>query len=388
MDNTYKPSWNSLKNHQIPQWFIDAKFGIYTHWGVYAVPGCGPNGPWYPYNMYRPGTQQYTYHVNTYGGPEKFGYKDFIPMFIGEKFDPDEWAELFKEAGALFAGPVGEHHDGFCMWNTKYSDWSAAKMGPKRDIVGELEKAVRRQDLRFMVSLHHAENWWFYPHWEKEYDTSDPRYTGLYGELHNLEGIKKKYDTSHPRYTGLSGEYPKLDGTLIPRFSDQERPSKSFMEIWKAKVLEVIDNYKPDLLFFDYGLQALPEQYKQDCLAYYYNKGEEWDRGVVVLYKNYDLAPGSGVVDWELGRMNYLTYNDWITDTTVDIGGAWSFIKESQGLKSTKTIVHYLIDNVSKNGNLDPNQTALSPTKPGNCSRVSENGCISTMKRSMDQPAG
>jgi len=185
MDSGYEKTWYSLRKHLTPQWFKDAKFGIYTHWGVYAVPACGPNATWYPYNMYREGTPQYEYHVKTYGGPEKFGYKDFIPMLTGEKFDPDEWAELFKKAGAQFAGPVGEHHDGFCMWDTQYSEWSAARMGPKRDVVGELEKAIRKQGMRFMVALHHAANWWFFPHWKKEFDVSDPRYAGLYGELHN-----------------------------------------------------------------------------------------------------------------------------------------------------------------------------------------------------------
>jgi alpha-L-fucosidase len=352
MDTIYKPSWNSIKTHQTPQWFKDAKFGIYTCWGVYSVPGCGPNGTWYPYNMYREGTEQYAYHLKTYGGPEKFGYKDFIPMFTAEKFDADEWAELYKSSGAIYAGTVGEHHDGFCMWDTKYSDWSAAKMGPKRDVVGELEKAIRKQGMRFMISLHHAENWWFYPHWMKEYDTSDPRYAGLYGEPHNLDGMKKNYDKSSPRYAGLWGEDHNVEGVVIPNFSDQDRPSKRFMETWKAKTVEVIENYQPDMLVFDYGLQAVPEQYKQDCLAYYFNKEKDWGREVVVTYKNFDFAPGSGVVDWEMGHMNSLTYNEWLTDTSVDIGNGWSFLKETPPYKSTKTLVHYLADNVSKNGYL------------------------------------
>ncbi len=152
----YKPSWNSLKTHATPKWFQDAKFGIYTHWGIYSVPACGPNGSWYPYNMYREGTPQYEHHVKTYGHPSKFGYKDFIPMFKAEKFDADEWAELFKKAGAQFAGPVGEHHDGFSMWDSEVNEWDVAKMGPKRDVVGELERAIRKQDMRFMVALHHA----------------------------------------------------------------------------------------------------------------------------------------------------------------------------------------------------------------------------------------
>ena len=192
MEPEYLPSWNSLRVHQTPQWLRDAKFGIYTHWGIYSVPAHGPNGTWYPYFMYREGSPQYEYHLKTYGHPSKFGYKDFIPMFTAEKFDPDEWAELFTQAGAKFAGPVGEHHDGFAMWDTRYSEWNAAKMGPRRNVVGELEKAIRKQDMRFMVALHHAENWWFFPHWRPEFDTSDPRYSGLYGQLHNQEWAQQQ----------------------------------------------------------------------------------------------------------------------------------------------------------------------------------------------------
>jgi alpha-L-fucosidase len=122
--------------------------------------------------MYRPGTPQSDHNVKTYGGPEKFGYKDFIPLFRGEKFDPAAWAELFKNAGARFAGPVAEHHDGFCMWPSRYTARNAANMGPRRDVVGELAQAIWQQGLRFLTAFHHAENWWFYPHWNKAYDTA------------------------------------------------------------------------------------------------------------------------------------------------------------------------------------------------------------------------
>ena len=145
----YSDSWNSLQKFTVPQWLRDAKFGIYTHWGAYSVPACGPNASWYPYNMYREGSLQYNYHVIHYGRPEKFGYKDFIPLFRAEKFDADEWAEIFKKAGAGFAGPVGEHHDGFSMWDSACNPWNAKKMGPGRDVVGELEKAIRKQGMKW-----------------------------------------------------------------------------------------------------------------------------------------------------------------------------------------------------------------------------------------------
>ena len=325
---TYQPTWNSLRTHQTPQWFQQAKFGIYTHWGVYSVPAYGPNATWYPYNMYRPGSGQYDYHIKTYGGPEKFGYKDFIPDFTGAKFDPDEWAELFKGAGAQYAGPVGEHHDGFCMWDSEYTEWKAPHMGPKRDVVGELAKAYRRQDMRFMVALHHAENWWFFPHWIPEYDTSDPRYAGLYGEAHNVDGNIGKDD-----------------------FFAQAKPSKKFLDHWKNKTCEVIDIYQPDMLWFDFGLKGIQEHYKREMLAHYYNRALEWGKDVLVTYKWHDLVPGTGIIDLELGRFDKLTYQMWLTDTTVDNGEGWGYLQD-QKYKQLSTLVHYLIDNVSKNGYL------------------------------------
>lgn len=329
----YEATWNSLKTHPTPRWFQEAKFGIYTHWGIYAVPARGPNATWYPYNMYREGTPQYDYHVQTYGHPSTFGYKDFIPMFTGEKFDPEEWAELFKQAGAQFAGPVAEHHDGFAMWDTRYSEWNAAKMGPRRDIVGALAQSIRQQGMRYMVALHHAENWWFFPHWRKEFDTSDPRYSGFYGELHNLEWADNPPD-------------PKTRDNL---WELMEPPSKAFLDRWQAKTFEVIDNYQPDLIWFDFGIKFIQEHYKRAMLAYYYNKAAEWGKEVVVTYKWHDLAPGAGVVDLELGRFDTLTYHDWITDTTVDDGHGWGYLKETQ-YKSLPSLIHYLVDNVSKNG--------------------------------------
>ncbi len=330
---TYKPSWNSLRAHQTPQWFRDAKFGIYTHWGIYSVPACGPNATWYPYFMYREGSPQHKHHVETYGPVSEFGYKDFIPMFTAERFDPDEWADLFKRAGARFAGPVGEHHDGFAMWNSQLNAWNAARMGPKRDVVGELERAVRRAGLRFMVALHHAENWWYYPHWRHEFDTSDPRYAGLYGELHNREWAAGMYLT-HSR---------------DDLWALQDRPSKAFLDLWLGKAQEVIDKYRPDMLWFDHGIEHIQEHYKKELLAYYYNRAAQWGQEVVVTYKWHTLVPGCAVVDLELGRFPDLTYQDWITDTTVDDGRGWSYLKDT-AYKPASVLVHYLVDNVSKNG--------------------------------------
>ena len=334
--SSYEPSWESLRGHVTPKWFRDDKFGIYTHWGVYAVPACGPNGTWYPYNMYREGTPQHDHHVETYGGPAKFGYREFIPMFTGERFDPDEWAELFRRAGARFAGPVAEHHDGFAMWDSALTEWNAARMGPKRDVTGELERSIRAQGMRFLVALHHAENWWFFPHWRREFDTSDARYSGLYGPMHNADWEPPAPDADHRV-------------TRQREWDAQDKPSREFLETWLGKTREVIDRYGPDMIWFDFGLGLVQDRYKMEMLAYYYNQAESQGRDVVVTYKHHNLAPGAGVVDLELGRMGELTHHDWITDTSVDDQGAWGYVQDA-GFKSVTALVHNLVDNVSKNG--------------------------------------
>ena len=331
---SYNESWNSLKTHKTPDWFRRAKFGIYTHWGIYSVPACRPNGSWYGFNMYLKGTPQYEHHVKTYGGPEKFGYKDFIPMFTGEKFDAEEWADLFAKAGARFAGPVGEHHDGFSMWKTNLTRWNAYNMGPKRDVAGELERAIRSKNMKYMVAMHHAERWRFFPHWVEGTDLSNPELYDFYGVPHNLDwkdGIPQK------------GFWPIWNG--------QAKPDKAFCDLWLAKCKEIIDKFSPDTLWFDFGLEMMPESYRQKMLAYYYNKSEEENREVAFIYKNQDLAVGSGIIDLELGRYDQLVYHDWITDTTVDDGEGWGYLFDARYKKPT-TLIQYLIDNVSKNGSL------------------------------------
>ncbi|MHC4791545.1 MAG: alpha-L-fucosidase, partial [Planctomycetota bacterium] len=162
----YEPTWESIREYKhVPKWLRDGKFGIYTHWGPYAVHAFGENTTWYSFALYRDPDGEARKHFEKKFGkltPE-FGYKDLIPKFTAEKFNADEWAELFKKSGAKFAGPVAEHHDGFAMWDTKYSEWNAAKMGPKRDVVGELEKAIKKRNMKFVTAFHHAANWFFFP---------------------------------------------------------------------------------------------------------------------------------------------------------------------------------------------------------------------------------
>lgn len=317
-EQPFQPTWNSLKNWRTPQWLRDGKFGIYTHWGVYSVPAHGPNGTWFASRAYmKEDGPARKYWVDTYGPLEKFGYKDFIPEFTGEKFNADEWADLFQKAGARFAGPVAEHHDGFSMWDTKYSEWNAAKMGPKRDVVGELSKAIKKRDMKFVTAFHHAENWFFFPTWDKRYDCGDPRYSGLYGSIHEKGAL----------------------------------PDKAFLDKWKGKIIEVIDKYDPDFVWFDFGLNLITDTYKQEMLAYYYNYAAAHNKEVVVSYKSHDLPPGVGLFDYEQGQESEMANYDWITDTSIDSGQGWGYVK-GLGFKSVDNLVDNLVDRVSKNGYL------------------------------------
>jgi len=311
----YLADWESLKKHKAaPEWFRDAKFGIYFHWGVYSVPAFGSE--WYARRMYLKDRPEYKHHVATYGAPSKFGYHDFVPMFKAAKFDADEWAELFKQAGARFAGPVAEHHDGFAMWASRLTPWNAKDMGPKRDIAGELAAAIRKRGMRFVMTFHNARN--------------------------NQRQVEKNGKLV------WTGYYPHVEGWPTASKDAKLRllygniPRDEFLKLWKGKLLEVIDRYQPDLIWFDSKLDEIPEKYVTEFLAYYFNKADELGKEVVVTYKEEDLPREVGVEDFERGR-------------------SWCY---TQGLKikSTRYLLHMLIDIVSKNGQLLLN---ISPKADG-----------------------
>src|SRR5215467_2863207 len=180
----FRADWQSLQQYKVPDWYRDAKFGIFIHWGVYSVPAFGSE--WYPRDMYRTDSEEFKHHIATFGSLDKFGYKDFIPLFNAEHFDPGAWAHLFKEAGAKYVIPVFEHHDGFAMYDCGLSDWTAAKMGPQRDLVGDLAKAVRAEGLHLGASSHRVEHNFFFDQGRTLVsDVNDPRYAALYGPAHH-----------------------------------------------------------------------------------------------------------------------------------------------------------------------------------------------------------
>ncbi len=313
----FQASWESLEKYAVPEWYLDAKFGIFIHWGVYAVPAFG--NEWYPRNMYQQGSKEFQHHVATYGPQSEFGYKDFIPKFQAERYDPEQWAELFRSAGAKFVVPVAEHHDGFPMYDCGLSEWCAAKMGPKRDLIGDLAAAVRRQGMVFGVSSHRAEHWWFFDGGMKfDSDVQDPRYAGLYGPA---------------------------------RPEKEEPPDKAFLDDWLARTCELVDKYQPQLVWFDWWIeQPVFQPYLQQFAAYYYNRGAEWKRGVAINYKNQAFPEQAAVFDVERGQLAGIRPLFWQTDTSIS-KNSWGYVGE-QDYKTAGEIVGDLIDIVSKNGAL------------------------------------
>lgn len=309
-------NWASLKGYNTPSWYEDAKFGIFIHWGVYSVPAF--HNEWYPRNMYIQGSADFKHHVETYGPQAKFGYKDFIPLFTADHFDPQYWAGLFKRAGAQFVMPVAEHHDGFAMYDCSFSDWKATKMGPKRDIIGELAAAVREQFLIFGLSSHRAEHWWFFN-----------------------GGMAFDSDVQDARYAGL---YAPAQPETLP-------PNEEFLDDWLARTCELVDKYQPQIVWFDWWIeQPIFEQYRQRFAAYYYNRGAQWDRGVAINYKHDAFPEGSAIFDIERGQAAAIRPYFWQTDTAV-AKTSWGYV-QNQDYKTVSDLVGDLVDIVSKNGAL------------------------------------
>ncbi len=328
----FEPTWESLMTHQTPDWYLHGKFGIFIHWGLYSVPAFG--NEWYPRNMYLQGTPEFEHHVKTFGPQNLFGYKDFIPMFRAEKYDPNAWAELFKESGAKYVVPVAEHHDGFAMYDSALTAWNAAKMGPKRDLVGDLAQAVRQQGLVFGVSSHRAEHW-FFMNGGRDFDSdvNDSAFADFYGPAVITE------NTRH----GFSEMWASRDWT--------PRPDARYLEDWLARCCELVDKHQPQLFWFDWWIEQIVFQpYVQRFAAYYYNRGKEWGRGVAINYKLKTFEEGSAVLDIERGQLKEIRPYFWQTDTSIS-KNSWGYVAE-QDYKQAGVIIGDLVDIVSKNGAL------------------------------------
>ena len=325
--DVFKPDSVSIaQNYKIPEWFRDAKFGVFIHWGVYSVPAFG--NEWYPNLMYSKDSETYKHHIKNYGELTEFGYKDFIPMFKAENFNADEWMSLFKESGIKYVVPVAEHHDGFSMYNSAVNKWNAVNMGPKKDIIGELKAASQKHGLHFGLSSHRAENAWFYTAGTKiASDVQNPTYRSLYGQCLDFAG-------------GYSPECP--EGTIS--FNQES------MDQWLAHTYELVDLYEPELIWFDWNVGKYPFQptfFK--FMAYYYNNAMDWNKEVVVNTK-FGFGDNIQVFDIERGKSDEIRKFPWQTDTSIG-KKAWGYIKNETN-KSPNHIIDDLVDIVSKNGNL------------------------------------
>lgn len=322
----FEPTWASLKQYQVPAWYQDDKFGIFIHWGPYCVPAFG--NEWYPRNMYLQNSREFVYHQKVFGHQTKFGYKDFIPLLTAEKFDAGQWADLFRRAGARFVVPVAEHHDGFAMYDSALSRWTAAKMGPKRDIIGELAAATRAAGMVFGVSSHRAEHWWFFNGGRAfDSDLQNPAYADLYGPA-----MPQPANALHERDT-------------------EPRPDAAFLEDWLARCCELVDRYQPQIFWFDWWIRQIVFQpYLQRFAAYYYNRGLEWGKGVAINYKLDAFPEGAAVLDIERGQLKDIRPLLWQNDTSVS-KNSWGYIQHHD-YKTPTALIHDLVDVVSKNGAL------------------------------------
>lgn len=320
---TYQPTWASVNTHPpAPEWFQDAKFGIYYHWGVFSVPAYA--NEWYPRNMYISGSGEYNHHLSVFGDPysnwpyhnfinganNKSGqWTEFAPKLTsqGGNFDPNAWAQLFVDAGAKFAGPVAEHHDGFSMWNSTVNEWNSVGKGPRLDLASLFATAIRAKGLKFIMSAHHAFNFTgFYDHVPAQSDSSLKK---LYGQL----------------------------GTTAEE------------QLWYNKLKEIIDLYQPDIIWQDFNLSQISEAQRLNFLSYYYNKGIDWGKEVVATYKDGFNNLGE-VYDYERGGPAGITTPYWLTDDSIS-SSSWCYT-QGIGYYSTKAMLHSLIDRVSKNGNM------------------------------------
>jgi alpha-L-fucosidase len=348
----FQPTWDSLKQYQCPQWFRDAKFGIWAHWG----PQCEPeDGDWYARGMYQTGSAQYQFHTNHYGSPLGFGFKDVIHEWHAKNWDPEKLVELYKRAGAQYFFALANHHDNFDNWDSKYQPWNSVAVGPKKDLIGGWAEAARKNGLRFGVSVHAAHAWsWYEPAQDYDgkltkadgrglwWDGLDPQ--DLYVQNHALSRGSSRPNTIHSQWDWGNGV---------------SIPDQAYCDKFYNRTIDLINKYHPDLIYFDDT--ALPLWPISDAglkiAAHFYNRNLQWhgtnDDGVLF---GKILTPDQQrcmVWDIERGQANEIETYPWQTDTCI---GGWHYSRalydKRNGYKSAKTVIQMLTDIVSKNGNL------------------------------------
>lgn len=351
----YQPQWESLKRHKTPEWFRNAKFGIWAHWGPQCVEG---SGDWMARSMYQEGTYAYKYHKEHYGHPSEVGFKDILPLFKAENWNPDKLVERYKRLGAQYFFVLGNHHDNFDLWDSQYQPWNAVNMGPKKDLIDGWAKAAKKHGLPLGISFHADHAWtWYEP--AQRYDVNGPK-AGVYydGKLTKADGKGKwwegydpqdLYAQNHPMSekswanNSIHGQWAWGNGACPP--------SKEFVTNFYDRTLDAINRYNPDLIYFD--VTVIPFYDISDCglkiASHFYNKNPR----AVMFGKILDNEQRKALTwDVERGAPNEIVEEPWQTCNCI---GGWHYntgIYERNGYKSAATVIKQLVDIVSKNGNL------------------------------------
>ncbi len=323
-EGRYHPDWDSLAQHPVPAWYREKRLGIFLHWGVFSVPAYHD---WYARNMYIRDSEEYRYHLEHYGDPKDFPFRNFIPDFTMDKFDPQQWAKLFREAGADYIVPVAEHHDGFQNYASELSRWNAMEMGPHRDITGDLLREAERVGMTIGASTHRVEHWFFLGH-AKETGDAEGQQLGDY-------------------------EWPAMPEQNHHDLFSEPTPSEEFLTDWLLRCCELVDRYHPRIIYFDWWIQhSAVKPYLKRFAAYYFNRMEACG-GCVINYKHDAMPFGIGVPDIERGQFAEAKPFLWQSDTSV-MRWSWCY-SEQPGKAVFKTpaeIICDLVDVVCKNGRL------------------------------------
>jgi alpha-L-fucosidase len=319
----FKPTDESLRQYQYPEWFRDAKLGFWAHWGPQAVPR---QGDWYAKRMYQVKDPAYKYHLEHYGHPSVFGYKDIIPLWKAERWDPDKLMALYKKVGAKYFVSMGSHHDNFFLWNSKLNKWNAVNMGPKKDVVGLWQQAAKNQGLKFGVSEHLGASFtWFQS--AHGADTEGP-----------MAGIP---------YDGANLDYQDLyHAKATPDDRAWLTNNPAFQLEWYRSIKELVDNYQPDLLYSDSPMPF--GDVGRTLISHFYNQDIAKNNGTLeAVYTCKQRSGGLWVQDVERGVLDSISAYPWQTDTSI---GDW-YYRTGQKYKTGTEVIQMLVDIVSKNGN-------------------------------------
>jgi alpha-L-fucosidase len=341
-EGPYKPTWESLLQYDAPEWYRDAKFGIWAHWTPQCVPEAGD---WYARNMYMEGSDQYKYHMEHFGHPSRFGYKELCSQWTLLEWEPDALINRFKKAGAKLFLTVANHHDGFDCWNSKHHPWNAMNLGPHRDILGGWAEAARKQGLRFGVTVHQARNWWWFQtaHGADKAGAS----TGV-----AYDGDLTAADSKGQWWDGLDPQ--RLYGVKHP---ENALPDSSYVRNFYDRTRDLVDQHEPDLLYFDNSLLPLGWA-GMNIASYFYNQNVKVHRGNLEAVLNIKQVPDrlakAVVADYERGLTSDIMPYPWQSETCI---GDWHYKRalftqegEYGGYLPPRDVIHWLIDTVSKNG--------------------------------------